>query len=157
MFISKYLIDQLLINYWICITNEKNWDVIRENNVWGVTGRYMPILAEVEIGDKILFYIKGGKVKGIFEAVSKIFKSNEKIFDSNYIYRKNELFPHRINLKLISIDIQEVNIYDIIQKLKLTKDKENWGSCFFRSMIKINIQDYKVFERKMKISEKLFQ
>ena len=146
-----------MTNYWICITDNKNWDVISDKCIWGVSERYMPLLSEVEIGDKVLFYIKGGKVKGIFEAVSRIYKSKEKIFDSTYIYRKNEIFQYRINLKLISMDILEVNIYDIIKKLKLTKDKENWGSCFFRSMIKISIHDYKLFEKKMRVSDKLLQ
>ena len=113
------------MNYWICITNEKNWDIIYDKGVWGVSQAYMNILSQVEIDDKIFFYIKGGKVKGIFKAISKMYESKEKIFNIISIYKKNEIFPYRINLKQISNNIMEISIYNILKILKITKDKKN--------------------------------
>ena len=141
------------MNYWICITNQKNWDIINDKGVWGVSQTYMNILSQVEMGDKILFYIKGGKVKGIFMAISKMYKNNEKVFNSTSIFKENEIFPYRINIKRISNEIIGISVYNILQNLKITKDKKNWGACFFRAMIKISIEDYKILEQKMKAIE----
>lgn len=44
--------------YWLCITDEENWKVIREENVWGVPERHRNTIAKVKPGDKLLIYLK---------------------------------------------------------------------------------------------------
>jgi predicted RNA-binding protein len=39
------------MNYWLCITNEENWKVIREKNIWGVPERHKNTIAKVKFGD----------------------------------------------------------------------------------------------------------
>jgi len=36
--------------YWLCITTEANWKVIKERNIWGVPGRHKNTIAKVEPG-----------------------------------------------------------------------------------------------------------
>jgi predicted RNA-binding protein len=56
------------LNYWICITNKDNWNIIANECIWGVKYNQKRNLERIEIGDKIIFYVKGGIVKGIFES-----------------------------------------------------------------------------------------
>ena len=47
--------------YWLCITNEENWKVIKAKNVWGVPERHERTIAKVKPGDKLLIYLKQDK------------------------------------------------------------------------------------------------
>jgi len=87
--------------YWLCITNEANWKVIRERNVWGVPERHKNTIAKVKPEDKLVIYLKQEKVGddvkpsrivGVFEVVSEPFKDSTRIFSSKGM-RTNETFP----------------------------------------------------------------
>jgi predicted RNA-binding protein len=43
--------------YWLCITNEVNWNVIKSVNIWGVPDRHKNTIAKVKPGDKLLRFI----------------------------------------------------------------------------------------------------
>jgi len=53
-----------MVNYWICVTNEENWKVVRERNVWGVPEYENRRMAEVKRGDILVFYVMPKKVGG---------------------------------------------------------------------------------------------
>jgi hypothetical protein len=38
------------MTYWLCITNEENWNVVREKNIWGVAERHRNTIAKVKKG-----------------------------------------------------------------------------------------------------------
>ncbi|RLI82491.1 EVE domain-containing protein, partial [Archaeoglobales archaeon] len=46
------------MSYWLCITTEENWKVIKEKNVWGVPERHKNTIAKVKPGDRLLIYLK---------------------------------------------------------------------------------------------------
>jgi len=46
------------MTYWLCITTEENWKVIKEKNVWGVPERHKNTIAKIKPGDKLLIYLK---------------------------------------------------------------------------------------------------
>ncbi len=48
--------------YWLCITNETNWKIIKERNVRGVLERHKNTIAKVKPGDKLVIYLKQEKV-----------------------------------------------------------------------------------------------
>ena len=112
------------MNYWIWIINKKNWNIVNDKGVWGVTKHYTNIRSQVNIGDKLLFYIKGGKVKGIYEALSTMFEDKEIIFFPISLWNKDENFTYRIKIKRVSRDVVELNIYDILNNLAVTKIKK---------------------------------
>jgi len=75
--------------YWLCITTEENWRVIKDKNIWG---------------DKLVFYLKQEKVKdevkepriaGIFGVISEPFRDSIRIFSSKGM-KTNEVFPWRV-------------------------------------------------------------
>jgi len=93
--------------YWLCITTEENWNVIKEKNVWGVPERHKNTIAKVKVGDKLLIYLKQKRDKdkiieprivAVYEAASEVFKDRRKIFKSPPSM-SNEVFPLRIKLK----------------------------------------------------------
>ncbi len=48
--------------YWLCITNEENWQIIKKNNIWGVAERHKNTISKVKKGDRCLIYVKQEKI-----------------------------------------------------------------------------------------------
>jgi predicted RNA-binding protein len=65
------------MTYWLCITTQENWEIIKEKNVWGVPERHKNAISRVKPGDLLLIYVKqrgvgkeveGPKVVAVYEA-----------------------------------------------------------------------------------------
>lgn len=138
------------MNYWIFVTNDENWQIICKNKIWGVSESKKKILEKIKIGDKIVFYIKGGIMRGIFEVQSAIYIGKDKIFKHYPEWKKNEIFPYRINIQQITKDICEVKIKNILDNLSFIVIKKNWAPYFYRTIINIPYSDYQVIRKKMK-------
>jgi len=130
--------------YWLCITNERNWKVIRERKVWGTGSK--ETLSRVNMGDKLIFYLKReelGKVRkeprivGIFEVCSEIFEDSSPIFDKAYRYR--------VKLKPIKILKKPLEFKPLVPRLKFIKNKKNWGGELRgKSMRKLPEEDFRL-------------
>ncbi len=95
------------MTYWLCITNDDNWKVIRAKNIWGVSERHKNTIAKVKPGDRLLIYLKQERDKDeikepravvVYEAISEAFKDSSRIFKTPK-GMGNETFPLRIKLK----------------------------------------------------------
>ena len=143
--------------YWLCITTEKNWDVIREKNVWGVPERHRNVIAKVKPGDKLVIYIKQERVDnvvkeprivGIFEVVSDPFRESTRIFSSKGVRNSGETFPWRVKIKPIKIFDKPIEFKPLIPKLKFITNKKKWtGHLMGRSMREIPKEDYNLILR----------
>ena len=139
------------MSYWLCITTEENWKVIKERNVWGVPERHKNTIAKVKPGDKLLIYIKQERDKdkvieprivAVYEAISEVFKDNKRIFKSPPDMG-NEVFPLRIKLKPVKIFSTPVDFKSLIPKLKFIKNKQKWtGHLMGKAMREIPEEDY---------------
>ena len=137
--------------YWLCITTRENWEVVRRNNIWGVEERHRKVISRVNVGDKLVFYVKQevhGKEKlppmivGIYEVLSKPYRDDTKIF-------KDRLYPWRIKIKPIKIG--EVEFKPLIPKLKFIKNKDGWtGYLMGKAMREIPEEDYNLLNRVLK-------
>jgi len=137
--------------YWLCITTEENWRVIREKNVWGVPERHKNTIAKVKQGDKLLIYIKQERIKdvvkesrivAIYEVTSKAFKDSRRIFKAPK-GMGNETFPYRIRIKPVRIFKKPIEFKSLIPKLKFIKNKEKWsGHLMGKAMREIPEEDY---------------
>jgi len=47
------------MRYWLCVTNQENWEVMRGKNVWGVEERHRNSILKVKPGDRT-------EIKGCF-------------------------------------------------------------------------------------------
>ena len=137
--------------YWLCITNEDNWEIIKEKQIWGVAERHKNTINKVKIGDKLLIYEtqRSGKefkppyIRGVYEVVSEVYKDTSKIF--NPIPKNpNEKFPYRVKLKEIKVFEPPINFKDLIPKLDFITNKKKWnGHLMGKAMREIPESDYK--------------
>ena len=140
--------------YWLCITNEANWKVIREKNVWGVPKSHKNTIAKVKPGDKLVIYLKqekvGDEVKpsrivGIYEVVSMPFKDSTRIFSSKGVKSSGEMFPWRVKIKPVKIFDKPIEFKHLIPKLKFIRNKSRWGLYFRgKAMKNISEEDFKL-------------
>ena len=139
--------------YWLCITNEENWQIIKKNNIWGVAERHKNTISKVKNGDRCLFYVKqekiGDEIKesrivGEYEVVSEVFKDSKRIFKSPP-NMGNENFPYRIKLKPIKVFKKPIEFKPLIPKLSFIKNKKKWsGHLMGKAMRQIPKEDYKL-------------
>ncbi len=139
--------------YWLCITTEENWRVIREKNIWGVPERHKNTIAKVKPGDKLLIYIKQERIKNvvkeprivaIYEVVSEAFKDSTRIFKTPK-GMGNETFPWRIRIKPVKIFEKPIEFKPLIPKLKFITNKKKWsGHLMGKAMREIPEEDYKL-------------
>ncbi len=139
--------------YWLCITNEANWKVIKEKNIWGVPERHKNTIAKVKPGDKLVIYLKQEKINdevkpsrivGIYEVVSEPFKDSTRIFSSKGM-RTNETFPWRVKIKPVKIFDKPIEFKPLIPKLKFITNKRRWsGHLMGKAMREIPEEDFKL-------------
>lgn len=130
----------------ICIIDWGNYEKIIENNILGVKYLHRGQINNVNIGDKLLFYIKAGKYQGdkkdssiigAFEIISDVFS------DETRIFKGTENFPLRVKIKRIEKFKEPKNFRPLISKLQVIKNKEKWGMLFWgRAIIEVNNHDY---------------
>lgn len=83
-------------NYYMIVTNEIDyeWDIDNQFSCAGFPERNKKSLQQIEIGDKIIYYVtKQSKFMAVVEVVDEYYYSEEPIWD--------DLWPHRIHTKPI--------------------------------------------------------
>jgi predicted RNA-binding protein len=140
--IVKRLRLEELVNYWFCVTNEDNWNVVKKHRVWGVPekrGRRQ--IEAVRSGDYLVFYVTPKRIGGILKAVSEPFESKEKIF-SWTDFGREETFPHRVKLEPTVVAKEPVSVDKLIGKLSFTRGSKHWSIFLRRAMFKISEKDF---------------
>ena len=143
--------------YWLCITNENNWRVIRQKNVWGVPERHKNTISRVKPGDKLVIYLKQERFKdeikeprivAVYEVVSEPFRDSTRIFSSKGMKSSGEIFPWRVKIKPIKIFDKPIEFKPLIPKLKFIKNKQKWsGHLMGKAMREIPEEDYNLIMR----------
>jgi len=139
--------------YWLCITTEDNWNVIKERNIWGVQEKHRNTIARVKPGDKCVIYVMSTKkddeiipprIVAIYEVVSEVFRDSSRIFKPP-LRDKSEVFPLRVRLKPVEIFEEPVEFKPLIPKLKFIKNKKRWtGHIQGKAMREIPEEDYEL-------------
>jgi len=141
------------VRYWICVTTQANWEVVRKHNVWGVSDRFRGTIERVRPGDRLIFYVMQTKmdkevipsrIVGIFEATSEVYKDSTPIFKA---YKGTHSFPNRVRLKPIKIAEKPVFFKELVPKLSFIKNKQRWSGYLRRAMVEIPKEDYELIER----------
>jgi predicted RNA-binding protein len=130
-----------MVNYWLCVTNKENWDIVRKERVWGIPERYRGLIGKVQKGDFLAFYVSPKKITGVFHTVSEPFEDRKKIF-SHEGFEKKEIFPHRVRVEPVLIAEAPVQFDRLIQKLKFIIRKKKWMGYLRRAMVLIPKEDY---------------
>ena len=137
------------MRYWLCITNDENWQVVREKRIWGVSRRHRKQISEVKPGDVLVFYVKQklGRgaypllIAGIFTADSEVFEDDSEIFAPT---APGERFPYRVRLKEKLILEKPIEFKPLIPRLRFITNKQKWsGHLMGKAMREIPEEDYK--------------
>lgn len=135
-----------MVNYWLCVTNEDNWNVIKAQKIWGVPEKRGKRQIEgVRPGDFLVFYVIPKSVGGIFRAVSEPFESREKVF--NWAdFGREEVFPFRVKLEPVMVPDYLLPFERLVGKLSFTKGLKRWSIKLRRAMFKISARDFEVIK-----------
>jgi predicted RNA-binding protein len=133
------------MRYWLCVTNQENWEVIKEKNIWGVEERHRNTISKVRPGDKLLVYMMTTKkenetlpprIVAAYEVVSEMFTDSSRIF-------KGKLYPLRIGLRLIAVFSKPLDFRELVSKLSFIKNKRMWvGHIRGKAMREIPKEDF---------------
>jgi len=135
------------VKYWVCVTTEENWKIIRKSNIWGVPERARRIIENVEPGDMLAIYVIQTRLRdkivpsrfvGIFEASSKPFYDESKLF----VKYKGKAFPYRIRLKPVRIFHKPLYVKSLVPRLSFIRNKRFWTVYFRRAMFEIPKEDF---------------
>lgn len=133
------------MKYWLCVTNEENWPIIKEKLVWGVPEKRKNLIARVKPGDILVIYVKPKRIGGIFRAASEPYESHELIFKWGE-HGKEESFPNRIKIDPVTIPQSPIDISMIIPKLTFARGKKQWSAPLRMGMVEISEADYKIIK-----------
>jgi len=134
--------------YWLCITNERNWESIKRRKVWGVMTKRE--ISKVKKGDKLVIYLKQEKISdetkeprivAIYEVVSDAFEDSSKVFDRDY--------PYRVKLKPIKILDEPLKFKTLIPQLSFIKNKRAWGAYLQKPMVELPEKDLELIMEKV--------
>jgi len=133
-----------MTKYWLCVTNEINWEKVQKLNIWGTRARFRKLIEQVDLGDELVFYVKPKRIGGIFKAVSNSYEDHKKIFSTKGFTGGNEeTFPFRIRLERLTVPEDFLPFEQLIPKLNFIANKEKWGGYLLgRALIRLSEGDY---------------
>lgn len=125
-----------MVKYWLFITNLENWKIISKRKVYGVTSNYYHKFKLVNIGDKVVMYIKGSRIGGTFRIIKGKLPKKEIFKGRNY--------PYKVKLKSVNIPKEPIELdKDIINKIQFLYNKKNWGSHLMgKAILSIKKEDF---------------
>ncbi|TET89590.1 MAG: EVE domain-containing protein [Methanomassiliicoccales archaeon] len=91
------------MSYWLAVTTPENWPLCLNTKTWGVGDTYKALLKNVQVGEYVLFYVRGMTVSGIVRVTKPYFYSEERIW-------KDSLYPHRVLFEPDLVSEETVNI-----------------------------------------------
>jgi len=135
-------IGVFMTGYWLCVTNERNWNVVKRKKVWGVPARNERLIKKVKKGDFLVFYVSPKRIGGIFRVVSEPFFDDSVLFSSEGFF-EDERFPHRVKIEPVIVPKTFVKFDPLIPRLNFIVNKERWTGYLRRAMLNIPERDYK--------------
>lgn len=137
------------MKYWLCISNEANWNVAKNKNIWGFSETNRRQLERVKSGDYLVFYVKPSRIGGIFQILES-FEDDKGIFNSSEF--GGEKFPNRVRLKPILAPNKLMDFKPLIKKLDIIRRKDKkWGTSLFgRAVAPLSSKDYTVISTSLK-------
>ena len=131
------------------MTNAKNWKIIKQKKIWGVSKRNKGLIGGVSVGDILIFYVKPKRIGGLFKVTSDSFQSDEKIFGPES-FREKETYPYRIRLEPFIVPETFVNFEELVPSLTFIISKVFWAGYIRHAMRTIPKEDYEKIETLLK-------
>lgn len=135
------------MKYWICVTNEKSWETVRDEHIWGSDTNKVK---EITKGDKAIIYVMETKkgetvipprVKGSYDVVSEPYEDRERIFSGG-------VYPNRVRLEPeIVLTNEYVDFRDLVSDLEFIKNKRYWSGYFRAGINDMPKHDYELIKK----------
>lgn len=112
-------------NYWIFAVTAENWQVIKENKIYGSPKDLSRL---VQKGDYLIFYVKlkgadpsiAGKFVGVYKVVSDWIKEDKPLWPDEEKAGK-VLYPFRVKLELVKLGVADFKA--LVPKLNFIRNK----------------------------------
>ena len=85
---------------------------------------------------------------GVFKAISKPFKSKEKIFPWGGV-KGRELYPYRVKLEPVILVEKPLKFNELVPKLSFIKNKAKWVGYVRRPMVAIPKRDFDLIMKRL--------
>ena len=137
-----------MAKFWLCVTNEENWRVVKEKLIWGVSARHRRKMEQVGEGDLLVFYVRPKRLGGIFKAVSKPYVDRKPVFSSEG-FRAGEVFPYRVRLEPLVVPPEPVPFEPLVPKLSFIKNKRRWTGHLRGAMRPLPEEDFELIKAEL--------
>lgn len=128
-----------MTKYWLCLTNDKNWSLIKHKEVYGFDKKHKHCKKLLNVGDILVFYIIPKRIGGIFRVKSKNVGKKIRFLERDYSYQI-KIKKEKVLSKLINID----RIPHLKREISIFKNARSIGSALFgRAIIQLIEEDYK--------------
>lgn len=135
-----------MVNFWLTTIQKENFEVVQEELLWGSTSYHERSLRKISQDDKVVFYLKGGNLGGIYTVCSEIQENEEEIFPRSNIELVVKLKP------LIVPKMDKFSHFNerLIQNLSFIEKKDQWGMYMQNFARELSSEDYNIIEGEMK-------
>ncbi len=149
---------------WCIRTSEQNWNICKQNSLWGMDARYYVTLKDyIKEGVQAAVYVHGGKFVAIISFYGEWFYSDKDIGWTKG--DKKFLFPYRIKFTIIKEGINPIKVSystiekeniaehvnpNLIDKLTFIADKgKTWNQYLQVSIIRITEEDFNTIKNNL--------
>ena len=146
------------MNYWMLLSSPENFEISRNLGfeLAGMKSRHRKKAIEVNVGDKIVFYMtKIGCFGGTAKVVSAFYEDSKKIWLSD---KPDEVYPFRFKIKPeVILDSSDFVRSDVVgQNMEYTKKwpKEHWKLAFQGNVHRLPEHDYLLIKKTLEIAKK---
>ncbi len=134
------------MNYWMLVSSPENFEISRTLGfgLAGMKSRHRKKALDVQVGDKVIFYMtKIGCFGGTAEVISEFYEDTEKIWISD---KPNEVYPFRFRIKPeVILELGSfVKSEEVGPNMEYTKKwpKEHWKLAFQGNVHRLPEHDY---------------
>jgi predicted RNA-binding protein len=138
------------MKYWLCVTSEENWHVVKKRKIWGISERNRRQMDELKVGDMLIFYVKPKRTAGVYKVSAKPFVDNNRIF-STAGFSESETFPHRVKIQAFAVPKEPVPFDFLVSKLTFISNKKKWPGYLRKAMQAIPKEDYEKILTSLKV------
>ncbi len=139
-------------NYYVAVTNDDNWPVVRDKHIWGLPEGRENLIRRLKGGDYLFIYLMSSRkgdellpprLEGLFQVASEPYRDSKRIF-------KGRLYPNRVKLKPVLIPKKPAEFKPLVPKLAFIKNKQFWAAHLRSGLAKVPKQDFELMRKVLK-------
>jgi len=139
-----------MTKFWMTLTNDENWDMIRLNGIYAVKSKKH--YDQLNEGDKIVMYLIPKRICALYEIKSIPSKQDWRFKNKEFKYYF-DIKPNLILKNPLQISTKSTG-KEIINNVSIFREAKRWGTVLMgRTIIEITGDDYDYVKKEMDKSE----